>query len=284
MDANWMAILSAGSGGAAALLARRFMNFTNSRNLVSLNFGLLFLMMLPAAPFFWHFELTWQAGSLFLITAMVDAAANYFYFKSFESLQAVTASAILALSPLAALAVQLLTGDGFHLGWINAGGILCVVAGLVLLAQRKYPDERVDFGKDFSLWYLAYPAAAAVLFGVNVFPTRTLMVSGWTNPYTYYWLRSLVVAVTTGLILRPNLSWLTRQRTAGLAGRLVFVIAQWLLLLTALERGNPAVVKALADTSPLFVLILSAFVLSEKPSLQQGIGVLLTGIGIVLIT
>jgi drug/metabolite transporter (DMT)-like permease len=279
MDANWMAVISAGSGGAANLLARRMMRIAPARDLISVNFGLIFVMLLPAAPFFWHIEFSWRALVVFMLAVLLDAMANIFYFMAFERLPAVTASAVMALSPLAALALQPVLEPGFHLSWLNIGGIVVVVTGLVLLARNG--SNGTGTVKVTPI-HLVYPMLAALLFGVNVFPVRTLMANGWTNPYTYYLLRALLVALMTGVALRPRLSWLSGMRVVKLGGRLLFVIAQWLLLLAALEKGNPAVVKTLADTSPLFVAALAGTVLGEKVGWRQALGAVLTVVGMVL--
>lgn len=274
-----MAVLSAGSGGVAALLARRMMRIGPTRDLISFNFGLIFVMLLPAAPFFWQFTFSWQALVIFLLAVLLDAMANIFYFMAYERLPAVTASAVMALSPLAALALQPLLEPGFRLGIINVAGIAMVVGGLVLLAWNGSSEPGVIKVKAV---HLAYPLLAAVLFGVNVFPVRTLMANEWTNPYTYYLLRALLVALLTGLVLRPRLGWLSGLRVVKLGGRLAFVIAQWLLLLAALERGNPAVVKTLADTSPLFVVAMAGTILGEIVGWRQALGAALTVAGMVL--
>ncbi len=282
MDANWVAILSAGAGGIAALLARRMMRLAPTRDMISVNFGMIFLMLLPAAPFFWHFEFSWLATVLFLIAVLIDVAANIFYYLTFEKLPAVTASAVMALSPLAALALQPWLTPGFSLSLVNILGIILVVCGLVLLARGSPNGGKPGQGMEVKARLLAYPLLAAMLFGVNVFPVRMLIANQWTNPYSFYLLRALLIAVLTGLALRPQLGWLSRLRAIKIGGRLLFVIAQWLLLLTALEKGSPAVVKTLADTSPLFVLALSGAVLGEKVRGRQVLGALLTVAGMAL--
>jgi len=162
---------------------------------------------------------------------------------------------------------------------LNVAGIGMVVGGLVLLARNGSNESGAIKIKPT---HLAYPLLAALLFGVNVFPVRTLMANDWTNPYTYYLLRALLVALLTGLVLRPKLGWLSGMRVVKLGGRLAFVIAQWLLLLAALERGNPAVIKTLADTSPLFVVALAGAMLGEKVGWSQALGAALTVVGMAL--
>lgn len=284
MDANWMAVVSAMSGGIANLLARRLVRFAPARDLVSVNFGLMTLMLLPAAPWFWRFDANREAVGLFVLAALVDAAANILYFKSFEALPAVTASSILALSPLFSLIMwPWLAPDAVLSEW-NAVGIGLAVTGLVLLARPEKGPEAEPRERRWRLGAIGYPLLAALLFGVNIYPVRTLLVNAWTNPYTYYLLRAPVIAAATWLALRPRLDWVNAKRVGLTAGRLVFVIGQWLLLLAALQAGSPAVVKALADSSPLFVLLLSGLVLKEKVGKWQAVGALLTAAGMALAT
>lgn len=274
-----MAVFSAGSGGVAALLTRRMANFAPARHLISVNFALMFCMLLPAAPFFWQFDFSWQAFGLFLLAALLDAAANLFYFLSFEHLPAVTTTALLALSPIISLALQPFLVPGFRLRVLNVGGIILVVCGLVLLTRNGVSGESSG---PIHPRQLAYPLLAALFFGINVFPVRTLMANEWVNPYTYYLLRALLVTLISALILRPKLGWVSFGRLTRMGSRLVFGITQWLLLLAALGKGNPAVVKTLADTSPLFVVALAGAVLGEKVGWWQGVGAVLTVAGMVL--
>ncbi len=284
MDANWMAVISAFSGGIANLLARRLVRFAPARDLVSVNFGLMTLMLLPAAPWFFRFEANRQAVGIFALAALVDAAGNIFYFKSFEALPAVTASSVLALSPLFSLILwPWLAPDAVLSEW-NSVGIGLAVVGLVLLARPARDQAAEPQQWRWRLTNMTYPLLAALLFGVNIYPVRTLLVNDWTNPYTYYLLRAPVIAAATWLALRPRMDWLDKKRVGLTAGRLVFVIGQWLLLLTALELGSPAVVKALADASPLFVLLLSGLVLREKVGKWQALGAVLTAAGMTLAT
>lgn len=279
-----MAVVSAFSGGIANLLARRLVRYAPARDLVSVNFGLMTVMLLPAAPWFWKFDGSWLALGIFLLAAVLDAAANILYFKSFEVLPAVTASSILALSPLFSLLLWPWLAPDVPLSAWNAVGIGLAVAGLILLARNFREGGEGESLERRTIGKMVYPLLAALLFGVNIYPVRTLLVNDWMNPYTYYLLRAPVIAAATWLVLRPNLGAVEIKRIGLTAGRLVFVIAQWLLLLMALEIGNPAVVKVLADTSPFFVLLLAGLVLKEKVGKWQALGAVLTVAGMVLAT
>jgi len=274
-----MAILSASSGGIANILARKFTSFASASGLLVVNFALMTLLLLPAAPFFFEFEFTHQAVAVFLFAAMMDTAANLAYFKAFEKLSAVTASSILAISPLVTLALQPFLAPDRKFNGLMVLGILLVAGGLMLLAKNGNGNESVRIPK----WQnVIWPALAAVLFGLNIYPMRFLFQEDLTNPYTYYLMRAPAIAISTWLVLRPKFDWVTGRRLLGISGRLVFVIAQWLLLLSAIEIGNPSVVKTVADTSPLFVLALAGIVLHERVTIWQILGVVLTVAGMIL--
>ncbi|MEW6650981.1 MAG: EamA family transporter, partial [Chloroflexota bacterium] len=104
------------------------------------------------------------------------------------------------------------------------------------------------------------------------------------NAYTYYLIRAAMIGLVAGMVLKARFSWLNKGFAFQIAGRLLFVIGQWLALLTALQLDHPAVVKAVADLSPLFVLGFSWGVLREKPGKTQIFGVVMIVLGAVLLT
>jgi len=70
----------------------------------------------------------------------------------------------------------------------------------------------------------------------------------------------------------PKFDWVSTKRLGIAAGRSSLVIAQWMLLLFALERGHTVVVKAVSGTSPLFVLVFAFFFLKEKITWRKNRG------------
>jgi len=274
-----MAVISAASEAITNLLARKLVRFAPTRDLVTANFLCMGIILLPAAPFFWQFHLSWPAIGFFALAASVDAAANIFYFRSFEVLPAVTASAILALSPLFSLLLYPFLSGGKPLTVVSVLGIMIVVAGLILLTRGTTNGTLLSWKQAREM---GFPLLAAILFGVNIYPMRIILDAGWMNPYTYFLLRAFFIALVTFFVLRPKWNWVTGKRLAGLSGRVLFGITQWLLLLGALEIGNPAVVKTLADMSPLFVMALSWLILREPVGGWQAFGAVLTLSGMVL--
>ena len=63
----------------------------------------------------------------------------------------------------------------------------------------------------------------------------------------------------------------------------LFVIAQWVLLYVALSKGNAGVSVTLGNITPIFVFILSAIFLGEKPTLKKLlVSILILGLSLVI--
>ena len=112
-----------------------------------------------------------------------------------------------------------------------------------------------------------------------MFLIKKLFAGNYLNPYTFYLIRAFFISGISWMITRPKLGWVNEISLVLTAGRLIFVIGQWLFLLSALKVGHPAVVKAISDLSPMVVVMFSWILLREKPSLMQilGMTVILAG-------
>lgn len=279
-----LALFSAMCGGIANLLARRIARLeVEARDLIGFNFGLMALMLAPAAPLLWRLSLDAQTAAWLLLAIGLDGLANYGYFRSFKVLDATTASSLMAVSPLFALLLAPAFGSlagGIHAAQIGAvilltGGTVVIVGGFARAARVGGAHLRREG---------AYPLGAAFLFAASLYPLRILFSEGATNPYTYYLIRAALIGAVAWALLKPKMIWLNRSSGGLVAGRLVFVIAQWLALLSALQWGHPAVVKAVADLTPLFVLLIAWGMSAEKPSRAQAAGVVMIALGVALLT
>jgi drug/metabolite transporter (DMT)-like permease len=285
MAALWLAIFSAVFAAFANIFARRLMRIAPTKDMISINFGLMFGLLLPAAPFLWSFSLTWMSFLFVMTAATLDAVANYCYFKSFEDLDVVTASSILSLSPAFALVISpLFPLSTAGISFLHVIAIFIIVIGLWLLS--KFQRENYQLNKYKRKGYLSFlwPVASAIFFSLSLFILKGVFSSGSINPYSYYLVRAGYIAIITWVLVKPDLRWVNRHRLAGTTGRLVLVVFQWLLLLTALESGHPVFVKALSDIAPLFVLIFAWPVLAEKPVKGQVIGAIIVIVGMMLMT
>ncbi len=281
-----MGLISAVLGALANLLAGTVMRLSPPRNFLAFNFMLFVGLMLPFAPWFFHFQPDPASLLLFLIISVADAAANFLYFKAFELNTALTASALLGLSPLFALLMApLFTNISSTPGIRQVLGILMILGGLLFIQPGLLAGLGHSAGKAGNGWFpLMAALLSAILFGVTLYPTKLLLASGVTNAYSFYLLRAGLIGGGLWLVLKPDHSWVNWRTAAITAGRASIVISQWLLLLYALVLGLPSVVKSVGDTSPLFVVLFSAVFLRQKINWKQGLAAGAITAGIILVT
>lgn len=284
MSALSLSLLSAFSGALAALLTKRTLRFAPTRDYLSVNFAVLFVLLLPFAPWLFALNLTPGAVALLLLTALIDVPANYFYFRAFEVLDAGPASVLLSLAPLFALAVAPLAGMAGALDVAVVGGILLTVAGVTILNRAtKSTSDSIPATRRAGHIRFLIPLASSALFGVNVYLVKYILSSDVTNPYTFYLIRTLIIAILSHLLWRPALGWVTPCALIAVAGRGIFVVGKWLLFLYAVAQGAPALVQTAGEVTPLFVVILAALFLKEPLTHAKLFGAALVVAGLWLI-
>jgi drug/metabolite transporter (DMT)-like permease len=278
MSAVVLAMLSAISGGFANLFARRLVSVSQARHMLSLNFALMAVMLLPAAPWFFQLHITGKSLLILVGAIGLDGLANYGYFRSFERLDAVSVSGMLAVSPLFALILSpVFLYQGEFLGWKQIAAVLFFTGGVLMILLGFRQDITSQSKLPFS--EVVFPLGTAFFFSLSMFLVKDLFSGNYLNPYTYYLIRATVISAVSWVITKPNLSWVNRSSLVLTVGRLVFVIGQWLFLLSALRSGHPAFVKAISDLSPIIVVLFSWSFLREKPSLMQVLGMAIILVG-----
>lgn len=279
-----LGLSSALLGAAANLAARSLMQRVAPRDYLPVNFLLMALMMLPGLPFFWHFQGGWSTLAILGGTVLLDTLGNYLYFRAFEINSAATASTLLSLSPLFTLLLSGLAAFTPAPGWMEFLAVLLIVAGVVILQREMVAgDAAARPAGDKRLIQLLAPLGAALIFGATILPIKYLLGNRLVNPYTFYFLRGPLIALLAQLFFHSDYRWLTRSTLPLTAGRAAIVLAQWLLLLYALQGGKPATVKAISDASPLFVLLFGSLFLREKITRRKAAGVMGVVIGLALL-
>ncbi len=279
-----LGLLSALLGAGANLAARSLMQRIAPRDYLPVNFLLMALMMLPGVPFLWQFKGGWLTVAILGGTVLLDTLGNYLYFRAFEINNAATASALLSLSPLLTLLLSSLVVFTPAPGWMDILAVLLIVAGIMVLQREMAArDATANQVRSTRFVGLLAPLGAALIFGATILPIKYLLSNQFLNPYTFYFLRAPLIALAAQLFFRPDYRWLTRSTLPLTAGRAVIVLAQWLLLLYALQVGNPAAVKAVSDASPLFVLLFAGLFLREKITRRKAAGVFAIVIGLALL-
>jgi drug/metabolite transporter (DMT)-like permease len=269
-----LGIMSAIFGSFANVSARYIMGFTTTKNYISFNFALMFVLLLPFAPIFFSIKITIFSLALIIGASLIDGLANFLYFRSFEVDDATTASALLSLSPLFSLLLLPVFGKNQTVNPLNITGIIIVVAGIITLnsGMKRTPITDTAQSQKSMIIRLLTPIGASFLFGANIYLIKYILAHEFTNPFTYYLVRALVIAIIMWTVNRPINGWITKKRILIVSLRSVLVIIQWMLLLYALSLGNPAIIKALSDASPLFVIVLAVIFLREKVTVPKIIG------------
>ncbi len=281
-------LLSLGAAFANALsrtLTKYVLRYADTRNYLSVNFTILFALLLPFAPFFLKIQVTPLALALLLGASLFDLVANYFYFRAFEIGDAGTVSALLSLGPLFTLLISPLAAWFVPLSlniW-DIVGTAFIVAGIALLNRELRAPVEATTNEQTNTRRLLIPLAASFLLGINAYPIKYIFTRGFMNPFTYYFLRLGIIALSAHIIFRPTLAWVNRRALSVIAGRGIFVVIQWLTILTALQIGDPPIVKAVSEVSPLFVILLSLVFLKEPPTRDKIVGASLIMGGLFLI-
>lgn len=255
-----------------------------ARDFLTVNFLLLFVTLLPFAPF--GFQVSWKLMAIVFIVlaAMIDTLGNYLFFRSFELTNAVTASTLIGLSPIFTLLfAPIFLPHGTKLQFHQILGVVIIVAGITLLSHPSTPANSVIISAKDQRKRNIFPISTALVFGTNIYLIKYLFDHQYTNPYSYYLIRVLIITLVTHLALKPNYKWVTFKSLQITWWRALCVLAQWMLLLYALAIGNPAIVKAIADSSPLFVLLVAVLLKKDTLSRNTIFGSLLTASGILTI-
>jgi drug/metabolite transporter (DMT)-like permease len=280
-----LGLLSALFGAGTNLTAKHVMSFTRSRDFLCVNFFLIFIVLLPFSPFYFFLQVNYLVIGLVVITSLMDVLSNYLYFRAFEVCDTITASSILSLSPLFMLTFAPVFQKANPLTLSQGAGILLILAGILCLnyesQQGNGIPRRIDLRPRREI---LIPLGSALIFGINVYGVKFLFDQNWTNPPTYYLFRVLIISIFSFIIFKPDLSWVNRTSAGYTAKRAVLVLMQWLLLFYAVEVGSPAIVKAISDSSPFFIVLFSLFFLKQKITKLKISGTILVIFGLFLIS
>lgn len=258
-----IAIASSLFGAVATILARTLLKDIKSKDILGINFLTMAGTLVLLSPLFYHFEATAVSMGLVLLIAIIDTAANYFFFKTFEKTEASIAAPILSLAPAIT----------FLFGWIflsDTTGIReYVLAGAIIILVVIFSADRKNFSS-FKIETLTPALLSSFLFGLSSIPSKYLLSTLHAiNAPTLYMFRAGFIALLALLIFNFQINNISQRQFRIIFGRALIVIAQWILLYTALTIGNAGVSVTLANITPIFVLLLSILFLKEKPTVKK---------------
>lgn len=258
-----IAIISAFFAALANILARTLLKKLRSQDILGVNFLTMGVTLLAVSPLFYQFTATMLTIGLVALIAFIDTVANFFFFKTFEKTEASIATPILSLAP----------GFTFLLGWLVIGDVVDIktyfLAALIIVLIIYFSVDFKNFGK-FKTNTLIPALIASFLFGISAIPSKILLDNmAVINAPTLYMFRAGLIALFALLVFGFSIKRLTSSQYQIIFGRGLLVIIQWVFLYWALSRGNAGVTITLANITPIFVFILSMFLLGERPTLKK---------------
>lgn len=209
------------------------------------------------------------------------AAFRLLYFRSIDRIGARVSAAVVSANPAVAAILALpILGERFTVH--SALGLLCIVAGAVVLQAARAGDDEIEdlLIKEISqleLRDLAFPLTAMCLLDCSF-----VLVKIGLNSYGNTLVGTAVgqTAAFAGFIVlfgasRSARRWVrVRDRMALVAFTLagVFVTANWLAWFSALRLGTVVTVVPLVNVYPLFIVAISYALVRQIPTSPRVIG------------
>ncbi len=258
-----IAIASSVFGAIAAILARTLLKNLRTQDILGINFLTMGATLVLLSPLFYRFNANLKTMSVLVLIAIIDTAANYFFFKTFEKVEASVAVPILSLAPAFTFILSYLFLDD-KVGLKTLFFAIAIIVVIIVFS--------LDF-KDTSKFNRAtlFPAiCSSALFGISAIPSKYLLSTlNVINAPTLYMFRAGFIALFALLVFNFTVNHITIHQYRIIFLRSLFVIAQWLLLYLALVRGSAGVAVTLGNITPVFVFILSIIFLREKISFKK---------------
>ncbi len=263
MSFTLIAILSAFFGAVSNVWTKPLLRDIPAKDLIKWSFLTHGLLLLIVSPFFFYFEISRLTLGLFVLVAFIDWMANYYFFKTFEKAEASVATPLLSLSP----------AFTFLFSWLFIGEIVSIktyiLATAIIILIAIFSIDFSNF-KKFRGDTLMPALIASLLFGISAIPSKMLLTELHAiNPPTLVMLRAFLIAFFAFCFLRERVQPITRRQYGSIVGRSILIILSWVLLYVSFERGSAGVALTLGNTTPIFVFILSAIFLREKPTIKK---------------
>lgn len=265
-----IAIISAFLGAVANILARTLLKNIKSREMVGINFLTMGAVLLLISPLFYKFEASTLTVALIVLIALIDTVANYFFFKTFEKTEASTATPMLSLASV--IPLYLFPAFTLFLGRF-AGDVVgfktYFLATLIMILVVIFSIDFKNLGR-FKTNTLMPALIASFLFGVSAIPSKILLDQLQAiNAPTLYMFRAGFIAFFSLLLFGFPIIKISLKQYRIIFVRSLFVIVQWVLIYYAFTKGSAGVTLTLSNITPIFVFILSAIFLRERPTFKK---------------
>jgi len=189
-DINYVSIAIASAFFAAIsnLLIKDIIKTVNSKDILGINFLIMGITLLVLSPFFFYFKVSFLSVSILISIAIIDAFANYYYFKAFEKSEVSIVTPLLALAP----------AFTFIFGWFfisDKATVLEFFLALSIMIIIIIFSTNFSKLKNFSQTTLIPALISSLLFGFSAIPSKYLLNIDAINAFTLYEIRALLIAL-----------------------------------------------------------------------------------------
>ena len=278
-----LALSSAISSGTSAILAKYstykikplVVNFLRSLT----GSIVLFMIISVISPNWYKNLLLYQVLIVLYIAFMGPFLAWYLYIKSLSLGDVSLVHPITNTYPFTAIIVAYFLIHEIPSIFDIVGGIL-ILFGVKIISSREKSK-----GKKISITPILYSIMVSILWGVNTTLFKFLLFN--SNPLSLALLRSLFSAMIMFPIVIKNIGKEiknTRYTFSAIGTGITSDTVGIILWLTSLQVGKVSNAAVLSSTAPLFSAVFSTIFLKERPPPKRWLGILITIVGIVLVS
>lgn len=244
---------------AVTLIIQKFILSTQKVNYKAFNaivFSFLFIFSLILFPKFGWIKpeaASWYYLIFLVLMLVAGAAWNTLLSASLQKENVIEFELIAMTQPLATIVLGSLVFASERNWHILIFAIIAAVALIVAHIRR----DHIYFDK-----YARYLLWAILLMSVEFLFIKILLVV--YSPVALYMIRTLTIAITFWIFLRPNLSTVNFKKMATIAGVAALAVIQMVLIYTAIETKGLVYTTLFLILSPILVYIFSILLLKEK--------------------
>jgi drug/metabolite transporter (DMT)-like permease len=248
---------AAGSSFEKSLMKRKDINY---KNYTVYGFLGIVLVMLPFIFFFWKVDndaRTLKNLLLFFFVIIISSFANLLTYYSLKRKNLSVLEPVRLMQPLLTI---LLAFIFFSSERKFSLFILAIVASLALIAAHV-KKHHFCFDK-----YMTAALAGSLFFAIELVASKPILE--FYNPFTFYFLRCLMIFIITLVIIRPKTIIKNNSKWIILLISIIWVFYR-IILYYGYEMYGIVFTTILFILTPVFVYIFAGIFLKEKITLKQ---------------
>ncbi len=272
-----LCIVAAFFGAIANILAKVLLKWLSTKDIFSINFLIMAVILLFISPLFYHFVPSLLAVGLVLLVAVIDTAANYFYFEALKHNDTSVITPVLSLSPLFTFILS-----GFFI--FEKISVITYVLSIIILILIVLFSTNLESIKKMKFAHMKGAIFSSILFGISAIPAKYLLTTLWSiNAPTLYMFRAGIIGLLALLVFNFTIPKLSLKQYRFIGARWIIVIIQRVLFYYSITKIPVGIANTLFSTTPIFVFLLSLLFLWERFTVKKIITCILIVLASVLI-